>query len=302
MIRTLRIQLTDICNFSCVYCCHEGTMNEYSILKNRNLISFIRACHDVLGICRVKFTGGEPLEYDEDICDIIKKVDRPNIDYSIVTNGTNAEVLKKLVEEFPNLETTISLPIPLNEMYLPIFHNITGSLNFKYDFKKIKNVIDYMMLNGKSIKINYVLCNGMNTKSKYIKEIIDFAKQNPTVKLRFLETAVNNTNNRNGCMERFVFRQNDFEKILIQIGYEKSVINKYNDIRSSCMYDIDGTTIKLIKFFCGINCTECPSDKSSLWLTSTGHLKICSYGDCHIKIENWQYSQIAKQLEKLIDM
>ena len=35
-----------------------------------------------------------------------------------------------------------------------------------------------------------------------------------------------------------------------------------------------------------------------MWLTSTGHLKICSYGDNHTIIENWQYSQIVKQLEK----
>ena len=141
----------------------------------------------------------------------------------------------------------------------------------------------------------------MNTDSKFIKEAIGFAINNPLVKLRFLENAVNNINNFNGCMERFVFKQNDFEKILIEMGYEKSVVNKYNDIRSSCMYDIEGITIKLIKFFCGINCLECPSDKTSLWLTSTGHLKICSYGDNHTIIENWQYSQIVKQLEKFID-
>lgn len=53
MIKTLRIQLTEECNFNCVYCCHEGTKNEFSILKNRNLEAFIRAAYDVLGIKRV---------------------------------------------------------------------------------------------------------------------------------------------------------------------------------------------------------------------------------------------------------
>ena len=109
MIKTLRIQLTEECNLNCVYCCHEGTKNEFSIIKNRNLESFIRAANDVLGIKRIKFTGGEPLEYDEDICKLIENVNRPEIQYSIVTNASHYDKFMSLLENFPNTEITVSL-------------------------------------------------------------------------------------------------------------------------------------------------------------------------------------------------
>ena len=300
MIRTLRIQLTELCNFNCVYCCHEGTKSDFSILKNRNLISFIRACHDVLNIKRVKFTGGEPLEYDENINNIIKEVNREEIKYSIVTNATKYETFRRLIEECPHTEATISLPIPPNLNYINTFQNITGSNLPKIHFNNVIECINYMLGRNEKFKINYVLCRGENTSKEYINEMINFALSNLTINLRFLETAVNSTNNQEGIMRRYVFNQKDFENILCELGYEESVKNKKLDGRSSCIYDIKGIQIKLIKFFCSYNCEECPEDKTSLWLTSTGDMKFCSYKRTSMSVKNWKYSEITKQLDDII--
>lgn len=300
MIKTLRIQLTDECNLNCVYCCHEGTKSDFSILKNRNLRSFIRASYDVLGIKRVKFTGGEPLEYDESIFNIINNVNRPEIQYSIVTNATNYGNFRSLIDSVPKMDVAISLPIPPNETYISTFKRITGAIDAKKSFRNVVNCIEYMLEESKEpFKINYVLCRNMNTSSVYIKEMITYAQNHPSIQLRFLETAVNSTNNQRGRMSRYVFSQIDFENILIGLGYRKSVLNKFDDMRSSCRYELDGCTIKFIKFFCNNDCDECPEDKASLWLTSTGCVKQCSYRNSSSRIDNWQYNRIANQLEKL---
>lgn len=300
MIKTLRIQLTEECNFNCVYCCNEGTKNEFSILKNRNLEAFIRAAYDVLGIKRVKFTGGEPLEYDEDLCKLLRNVDRPEIQYSIVTNATNYSKCRKLLDEFPNIEITISLPVPPSEKKIDSFKQITGAINERHAFRNVINCIENLLETRSAFKINYVLCKNMNTSSDYIKDMIRYAQQHPQLQLRFLETIVNSTNNKNNRMSRFVFTQMDFETILEELGYGDSVRNKILDRRSSCIYDLDGCAVKFIKFFCDNDCEDCPEDKTSMWLTSTGCVKMCAYRSFSTPIENWLYNRIAQQLSEFI--
>ena len=150
------------------------------------------------------------------------------------------------------------------------------------------------------VKINYVLCKNMNTSSTYIKEVIQYAQQHQFVQLRFLETVVNSTNNQKGRMSRFVFTQEDFENVLARLGHGESVRNKVSDTRSSCVYNIDGCNIKFIKFFCDNDCEDCPEDKTSLWLTSTGCIKKCCYRSSFLFINNWQYNRIAQQLESFV--
>ena len=218
----------------------------------------------------------------------------------IVTNATNYSGFRKLIETFPDTEVTISLPIPPNEKYISSFKSISGAIDEKGAFSRIIDSIEYMIELGTSFKINYVLCKDINTSNTYIKEIIEYAKRYPCIQLRFLETVVNSTNNQNDRMNRYVFSQSDFEKVLCELGYIDSVNNKLCDKRSSSIYNLDGCNVKFIKFFCNHSCEECPEDKTSLWLTSTGTLKKCAYRNHAINIDNWTYDKIVKQLEDFI--
>ena len=296
MIKTLRIQLTNECNLKCRYCCHEGTANEYSILTDRNLINFIRASYEVLKIKRIKFTGGEPLEYDGSIFRIIHDVDREGIDYSIVTNATSYSGFMQLIENIPNIEFTISLPVPPENSCYSTYKSITGCIK-RECFQNVISCIEYLINHKRRFKINYVLCNGINTSKVFLEAIIQFAMQNPTVQLRFLEMAVNSTNNRNGRIHQYIFTQDRFEKTITEIGFDYT---KAEDKRSSCLYNINGCTVKFIKFFCKYDCSKCPEDKTSLWLTSTGKIKRCSFREDARPIENWQYKKMTKMLEDYI--
>lgn len=298
MIRTLRIQLTDECNLRCVFCCNEGTKNAFSIIKDKNLVRFILACYDVLGIKRIKFTGGEPLEYDGSIPNIIKCVNRSDIAYSIVTNATNYTAFNNVMSSDSNIEATISLPVPPSIEYAHLYKKITGAYDEVKAMREVFRCIDYLMEKKKRFKINYVLCNGKNTDEQLIGKMIDYINDKPNIQLRFLETAVNTTNNKNNRMSQYVFSVKDFENILVKLGYGDSVRNKIYDSRSYSEYKINNSKIKLIKFFCDISCVECPQDKTSLWLTSTGTIKRCSYLPSSSPINDWRYEKIAKQLEK----
>lgn len=314
MIKTLRIQLTDECNLRCIYCCNEGTRNEYSIIKNKNVSNFIRACYDVLGIKRIKFTGGEPLEYDEDISKIVALVpDRNDIAYSIVTNATNISKFKDIVEKIPNIDVAISLPVPIvdnvRERPYDLYKDLTGAYDERNALDSVIECIEYMKAQNKAFKINYVLCKNRNTSKEKIKAMIDYVSNYNNVRgaqkinLRFLETAVNITNSPNDEMKNCVFSAGEFEDRLCALGYADAVENKIHNSRAYSEYMINYSKIRLIKFFCNDECNCCPkddvADKTSLWLTSMGRIKKCSYKVSSIPIEDWRYNEICHQLESV---
>lgn len=301
MIRTLRIQLTEQCDLNCFYCCHEGTANKFSIIKNRNLISFIRACYDVLGIRRVKFTGGEPLEYDENILDIINAFtedkSRRDISFSIVTNATHYSRLKSLADNAPEMEVTISLPVPPSVEYKNLYHKLTGSVRVDEDFNNVIESVNYLKQQNRSFKINYVLCKNYNVSDKLISEVIYFS-ENSCVQLRFLELAINATTNNKKRVMSAAFGQYDFERIIGRIDPKSVLPENKKDSRAFCTYEVNDTIVKYIKFFCSDSCNSCPEGKTSLWLTSTGTIKQCSYRSSAVPVANWQVTEIKKLLER----
>ena len=297
MFKTLRIQLTDECNLRCFYCCHEGTANDFSILTDKNLIQFIRASYDVLKIQKVKFTGGEPLAYDGKISKIINSVNRDAIQFSIVTNATKYSRLIDLANYCPNMEFTISLPVPPEKEYYATYKSITGCVDERKNFYNVINSVEYLTNCRRHFKVNYVLCNNVNTSKEYIKLMIEYALQNTYIQLRFLEMAVNSTNNDRGRIIPYVFSQLCFEQVLSELGYR---FTKEEDKRSSCLYLINGCTIKFIKFFCDFDCTCCPDDKTTLWLTSTGKIKDCSFRNLSTTVDNWQYTKMTRLLENFL--
>ena len=67
-LETLRVSITDRCNFRCVYCMPKEVFGrEYRFLERRELLSFeeIARVAEVfvgLGVNKLRITGGEPLD------------------------------------------------------------------------------------------------------------------------------------------------------------------------------------------------------------------------------------------------
>ncbi|MBE6088428.1 MAG: radical SAM protein [Clostridium beijerinckii] len=292
-IKTLRLQLvrSNKCNLNCFYCCKEGCDTSFSVLNDENVINIIKTAKEMLDVKRVKYTGGEPLLYGQSIINIIDKIDKEYRDnnyilQSIVTNGTFTDTIKSLIDKKYNLDWTISLPTLNPET----FKKITG-----HDSQKLRNIlnsIDYICKNDVPLKINCVLIKGINTLDGEINRIIDEFKNKSNVKLRFLNLIDNRVTQ---LEQKYLLQDSDFNILMNNLGFTKDI---EKESRSTSIYKKNETTIKLIKFFCNNSCNECPEDKTSLWVTSEGEMKKCSFDNMvSHRISNWTYKGLCDELK-----
>lgn len=86
--KKLRISLGQKCNYNCKYCLQDS-LSEKTTYKNidKTVLSKL----DLSNLERIELWGGEPLIYWHYIKDIISAVDKPTIEWMIVTNGSLLE-------------------------------------------------------------------------------------------------------------------------------------------------------------------------------------------------------------------
>ncbi len=132
------IVFTQGCNFRCGYC------HNPELFENKEPTLSVSAFFDFLSkrkgkLDGVVITGGEPT-LQKDLKEFIKQIKDLRFAVKLDTNGTNPEILKKLVHE--NLLDYIAMDIkaPLEK-----YKNI---VNIDFDTKKIKNSIDFIMSCG----------------------------------------------------------------------------------------------------------------------------------------------------------
>lgn len=176
----LRVSLTDRCNLRCIYCMPEKGIEKIchdEILRFEDIEKIIKA-FALLGIKKVRFTGGEPL--------ILKGIDKlinstsliPGIeDISVTTNGIYladmAEDLKRAGLKRVN--------ISIDTLEAQKFKKITRL----GDISKVFDSIDKCLsINMAPVKLNIVLMRGINDD-----EIGDFLKLtlNNPIQVRFIE-------------------------------------------------------------------------------------------------------------------
>src|SRR5581483_5206538 len=103
-LETLRISITDRCNFRCVYCMPKEVYGrDYQFLERKELLSFEeiarlgRVFRD-LGVRRVRITGGEPL-VRRNVEQLVELLHETGLELALTTNGAllaqKAEGLKR---------------------------------------------------------------------------------------------------------------------------------------------------------------------------------------------------------------
>ena len=90
-IEYLRLSVTDLCNYLCIYCMDEDGVAKRAhgdILSLEELTEIALAAYE-LGIRKIRLTGGEPLVRRGiiDLCRMIKR-DCPDAELSMTTNGS----------------------------------------------------------------------------------------------------------------------------------------------------------------------------------------------------------------------
>lgn len=178
-INYLRISLTDLCNFKCVYCVpSEGyqAKSPARYLTRHQIVRFVRIAAD-WGIERLRLTGGEPL-LRPDILEIIQDLKSVSgiRDVSITTNGSRLHPMLPALKKAGLDRINVSL----DSIEPGRFQRIT-------DVDVCREVIEAIfeaLRVGFPVKVNMVVMRGL-TKEEIIR-FVGLAHDHP-LEVRFLE-------------------------------------------------------------------------------------------------------------------
>ncbi len=176
---SLRLSVTDSCQFHCIYCRSrlEFTHTSARRLETEELCTLVRLMCSIVGISKLRFTGGEPL-LRQDLPDIIRACTEIGIDdLALTTNG------QKLAETAVDLKRAglRRVNISLDSLDGEIFATITRG----GDLSKSLAGIDTALRHGlRPVKLNMVVMRGVNDHE--IGDMLNFARQTGC-HIRFLE-------------------------------------------------------------------------------------------------------------------
>src|SRR3954462_10485527 len=114
-LETLRISITDRCNFRCVYCMPKEVFGrDYAFLERSALLSFeeierVARIFAELGVRKIRITGGEPLvrRNVEQLVAMLKEVD--GLELALTTNGALLQQKAKALADAGLDRVTVSL-------------------------------------------------------------------------------------------------------------------------------------------------------------------------------------------------
>jgi cyclic pyranopterin phosphate synthase len=161
-LETLRISITDRCNFRCVYCMPKEVFGrDYAFLERTALLSFeeiqrVARIFAQLGVRKVRITGGEPLvrRNVEQLIAMLKEIE-PTLELALTTNGVLLQQKAEALEAAGLDRVTVSLDSvddatfkALNDVDFPV--------------QKVLDGIDAAAAAGLPVKINAVVKRGVN--------------------------------------------------------------------------------------------------------------------------------------------
>jgi len=177
----LRVSVTDRCNFACLFCMPEKEtirwIKQSEILDFDEIERVVRVL-SILGIQRVRVTGGEPL-LRKDVELLVQRLTRIDGIQSVdmTTNGWFLEKKAKLLQECGLRGVTVSL----HSLRQDRFDRISGVDALRRVLRGIDKAIEVGLY---PIKVNSVAIKGYNDDE--IPDLVGFA-QSKGISLRFIE-------------------------------------------------------------------------------------------------------------------
>ncbi len=160
-LETLRVSITDRCNFRCVYCMPKEVFGrDYAFLDRKELLSFEEIERVVrifasLGVRTVRITGGEPLvrRNVEHLVELLAAI--PDLEIALTTNGALLAQKAEALATAGLDRVTVSLDslddatfATLNDVDFPVARVLEG--------------IDAAAAAGIPVKVNAVVKRGVN--------------------------------------------------------------------------------------------------------------------------------------------
>jgi cyclic pyranopterin phosphate synthase len=165
-LETLRISITDRCNFRCVYCMPKEVYGrDFAFLERRELLTLEEIARIVgvfagLGVRTVRITGGEPLvrRNVEHLVELLAAIERPEggrLDLALTTNGSLLAQKAAALAAAGLSRVTVSLDSLDDESF--------RALNdVDFPVRRVLEGIDAAASAGLPVKVNAVVKRGAN--------------------------------------------------------------------------------------------------------------------------------------------
>lgn len=274
----LRLSLTERCNLNCIYCRDGNKICPPKTELTLAQLSRIMQAFELLGIRKVRLTGGEPLMRDdlEDILGMVSSFEQI-CDVSMTTNAQGlAERLDGLLKA-----GLCRINISLDSLDADCYSRMTcgGSLQ-----QALKGV-DAALRRGVGVKINVVLVRGVN--SGEIDDFIALARAYP-IDVRFIE-----------LMPFSALGAHDGHRVcgseILQAHPELYRMEPRYASQPSCDYRAKGFRgrVGLIDPISHRFCKDC----NRVRLTSDGKLRMCLGNDEETDLRPWLDKPVKALLE-----
>ena len=266
----LRVSLTDRCNLRCEYCLPESGIDNK--IKHSDMLSLEEMFELIqefvlLGIKKIRFTGGEPL-VRKGAVELIKRVSELEgvKEVTITTNGV-------LLEEYADALVYAGVKrinVSLDTLDSKKYKEITRGGDIQRVFRGIEKA---QKLGMKPIKLNTVLIGGFNDDE--IENLVNITLYED-IDIRFIELMP--------IGEASAFAKSKFlpnNIVLEKIPELKPVQKEY--ISSPANYFKLPNAKGRVGLINPITCKFC-SDCNRVRLTATGKLKLCLHSDREIDL------------------
>jgi GTP 3',8-cyclase len=165
-LETLRISITDRCNFRCVYCMPKEVFGrDYAFLERRELLTFeelarVAGIFAGLGVRTVRITGGEPLvrrnvEHLVELLSAIDTLDGGRLELALTTNGSVLAQKAEALAAAGLSRVTVSLDSLDDEAF-------RAMNDVDFPVQRVLEGIDAAAAAGLPVKVNAVVKRGAN--------------------------------------------------------------------------------------------------------------------------------------------
>ncbi|MGP8320923.1 MAG: GTP 3',8-cyclase MoaA [Methanosarcinaceae archaeon] len=275
-VTSLRVSITNRCNYDCIYCHHEGDTNSRGEMSVGTISKIVHAASG-MGVNKVKFSGGEPL-MRKDFEDILSSLPKLR-DISATTNGTFLKGRAQDLKDAGLDRVNISLDSLDPQMYSFITNSNHNALNIVLD--GIHCAVDAGLT---PVKLNMVLLKGINDDEIY--EMLDFTRTyGGQVILQLIELMDFND------VSCYQIDANSVEK---ELRFHADEI-RVRTMHRRKKYIIDGAEVEVVR---PIDNSEFCANCNRLRVTADGKLKGCLLvNDNLIDVSNTPLEDIPKMLK-----
>jgi cyclic pyranopterin phosphate synthase len=165
-LETLRVSVTDRCNFRCVYCMPKEVFGrEYAFLDRKELLSLeeiarVAGVFAALGVRTVRITGGEPLvrRNVEHLIELLAAIERPDgskLELALTTNGAVLADKADALAAAGLGRVTVSLD-SLDDASFRAMNDVD------FPVQRVLDGIDAAAAAGLPVKVNAVVKRGAN--------------------------------------------------------------------------------------------------------------------------------------------